>query len=110
MAFLHQLIAMASTDAGRAFEWQATLGKSVETLGYWDLATPTAVTSYERAFLTAIGYGPYHLWYCPMRSILGDEEELLDTTQYSRIELETTSSSNASTSSTPAIIAEYLMT
>jgi len=109
MGHLLHISAMATTNAGRAFEWQGTYGEAVETLGYWDLATPSVVTTYEAALLKSVGYCPYHIWYCPARAILGDMEDTLDTTQFSRIELEITSSSSASTSSTPDVIAEYLV-
>ena len=99
----------ATTNAGRAFEFQA-IRKGVETLGYWDLATPSEVTSYETAYIKSIGYAPFHIWYVPMKAILGGEADTLDTTKFGRIELEVTSSSSASTSMKPEIIAEYLIT
>jgi len=109
MGFLNFIVCMASSNAGRGFEWQA-IRKGVETLGMWDLATPSTISSYESVYFKSVGYAPFHIWYCPMKAILGDEASLIDTTEFSRIELETTSSSNASTSSTPDIIAEYLVT
>jgi len=109
MAWLSFIECMASSNAGRGFEWQA-IRKGVETLGMWDLGTPSVISSYESVYFKSTGYGPFHVWYVPMSKILGEEADTLDTTGYSRIELETTSSSSASTSSTPDIIAEYLVT
>ena len=108
MGFLNFIEMMASSNAGRGFEWQA-IRKGVETIGMYDLATPSAITTYESVYFKSTGFAPFHIWYAPMKEVNGGETGLIDTTQFSRIELETTSGSSASTSSTPDIIAEYLV-
>ena len=97
-----------ATDAGRAFEYQA-IHKGIETVGKWDLATPSVETNYESVYIKSVGQLPFQCWYLPMRAILGEEEDTLNTTNFSRIDLKITSSANASTSSTPAVVAEYLV-
>jgi len=100
---------ISATDAGRSFEYQA-VHKGIETVGKWDLATPSAATSYESTYIKSVGQLPFQCWYLPIREILGGEADTLDTTKFSRIDLKITSGSSPSTSSTPAVVAEYLIT
>lgn len=107
MGILNQLNIMSQADAGRGFEYQAS-HVGVETIGKWDLATPTVDTTFEQAYITSIGQCPFHLWYCPISAIAGGKEDTLDSSAFSRIQLTTVSGASASASSTPTIIAEYL--
>jgi hypothetical protein len=81
--------------------------KGVETLHIYDLATPTVCSEYGGYYMTSIGWAPFHVWYCPSRALVGNKDTI-DSSAYGSIELELTSGSSASTSSTPDIIAEYL--
>lgn len=83
--------------------------KGVETNFVFDLATPTACDELVATHLTAIGWAPFHIWYVPMRALLGNTDILLGDPNRD-MDLELTSGSSASTSSTPDIIAEYLRT
>lgn len=107
MGILNDLHIMAQSNAGRAFEYQSS-HMGVDQIGKWDLATPTVDTTFEQAYLTAIGQCPFHVWYVPASAIAGEGEDTIDTTRFSRIDLKTVSGASASTSSTPTIIAEYL--
>lgn len=84
--------------------------QGVGTMGLLDVATPTAITTYEQVYVEAAGWCPYGIWYAPMSKILDGESDVIDTTQFSRIILENTTGAAVSTSSTPAVIAEYLIT
>jgi len=96
------------SSKGLAFRFDENR-RGVETVDLMDLATPTATDVYQQIALTSIGWEPFHLWYCPMSQLQGGDDDTLDTTQYSRLDLKITSSSNASTSSTPDVVAEYLV-
>ena len=109
MGILNDLHIMSQSNAGRTFEYQAS-HKGVETLGKWDLATPTVDTTFEQSYLTSIGQCPFHLWYCPASAIAGGDTDTINTSSYKRADVTTVSGSSASTSSTPAVIAEYLRT
>jgi len=109
MGILNDLHVMSQENAGRAFEYQAS-HMGVETLGKWDLATPTVDTTFAQAYLTSIGQCPFHMWYCPASAITGGDKDTIDTAGYKRADITTVSGSSASTSSTPAVIAEYLKT
>jgi len=109
MGILNNISFLAQSNAGRSFEYQAShIG--VETVGKWDLATPTVDTTFEQTYIQSTGQCPFHIWYCPIRAIAGGEADTLDSRDFSRIQLKTVSGSSASTSSTPTIIAEYLET
>jgi hypothetical protein len=96
------------SSKGLAFRFDENR-RGVETVDLMDLATPTATDVIQQIGLTSIGWEPFHMWYCPVRAILGDEHDTIDTAQFSRIELELTSDSSASTSSTPDVVADYLV-
>lgn len=97
------------TSAGRSFEFQST-HNGIETVSLNDVATPTAIAAYETVFLYVKGFLPYNMWYVPARVLLDGKGDTIDTNKYKRIDLFCTSGSSASTSSTPAIICEYLKT
>jgi len=97
------------SGAGRTFEWLQR-HRGVGAPNYMDVATPTAITAYEQVQITSTGYFPYNVLYIPMRALTDDEKDTIDTTKYRDIVLELTAGSAASTSSTPAIIVEYLVT
>lgn len=111
MGYLLHVLATPGIDSmhGLAFRFDAAR-KGVETVDLMDLATPTACSTYQQIAFTSIGYEPFHMWYCPMSKIQGGEDDLLDTSLWKDIKLTTKSGSSASTSSTPDIVAEYLMT
>ena len=93
---------------------QGTVGwpvghKGVEEVVFKDSGN-VAVTVYEQVGVHVTGFMPYGLWYMPMWSIQGMGSDLLDTTQFSRINLETVSGNSVNTSSTPAVLAEFLVT
>lgn len=67
-------------------------------------------TTYLRWAVTSKGYMPYQCWYCPMSALLNGEGDLVDTTQFGQIILEIVQGASVNTSSTPAVIAEYLVT
>jgi len=79
----------------------------VETIS---VSGASGFSSYKKAQFKVTGYIPFQCYYIPMKALLDGGQDTLDTTQYRRIELETTSSSNASTSSTPEILTTYLIT
>jgi hypothetical protein len=111
MGYLLNLLATPMIDSSLGLVWRFDGGhKGVETTDLMDLATPTACSVYQQIALKATGYCPFHVWYMPVRAILGEESDTIDTSGFSRIELELTSGASASTSSTPDVIAEYLMT
>lgn len=83
--------------------------KGVETVSKYDLATPSACSLLSQTYCTAIGWAPFHMWYVPMRALLGDSD-ILTGDPNRDMDLELTSGSSASTSSTPDIVAEYLRT
>ena len=109
MGYLTNLSMRPTSGAGRAGEFEAG-GQGVDTVNLWDLATPTGTDEYQAVYFTSHGWMPHHVWYMPTRAITGDDSDLIDPTQFGRIELETTSGSSASTSSTPAILLEELVT
>jgi len=86
------------------------------TAGHKGVETVTLITSTSAAYSTVSkfqwtveGYIPFQGYYIPMSAILDADADTVDTNKYRRIELELTSGSSASTSSTPEILAEYLI-
>ena len=109
MGYVTHIDGTGLSSAGRAFEYDGS-HKGVEAVGYMDVATPTAISTYEQVYISSKGFIPFGMWYLPMSMIQDGADDTLDTTAYSRIVLKMTSSASASTSSTPSIIAEYLVT
>jgi len=109
MGLLTDLCVRPTSGAGRAaeYEWAS---QGVDTFWLWDLATPTETDEYQMVYMTSHGFMPFHMWYCPFSALTGNTSDIIDSTRFGRIELETTSSASASTSSTPAIILEELVT
>ena len=85
----------------------STIG--VEEVSFLD-SYGAAIAAYQQAVFHVVGFCPYGLWYLPMSVINNGDNDLIDTNQYGRIVLETVSGSSVNTSSTPAVIAEYLVT
>jgi hypothetical protein len=108
MGHLSHLGAMGSEYDNLIISYDSA-SKGVETITIVDAGDdPTATDVLQQIYLKAIGWCPFHVWYVPARVLTGYEKDTLDTSLYGRIELESTSGSSASTSSTPDIIAEYL--
>ena len=99
---------MTTSGAGRSAEW-ANGTQGIGSFTLFDVATPTAIAAYEQVGVYARGYIPFNVWYVPMRAILGNGHDTVDTTKYGRIELSFTSGASANTSSRPEVIAEYLI-
>jgi len=72
-----------------------------------DLATPSEYTTVHSVLIKASGLFPHHTFYFPMDKVVADGKTL-DVTEFKRVVLECTSSSSASSSSVPTIVAEYL--
>lgn len=110
MGYLLQLIAQGkgATNEPKAYSFEITR-KGVETMYVTDTRTPTACGTLEQTYLTAIGWAPFHMWYCPMQAIQGDSD-ILPGDPKRDMDLELVSGSSASTSSTPDVIARYLRT
>lgn len=109
MGYVTHIDGTGLSSGGRSFEYDGS-HKGVEAVGYMDVATPTAIATYEQVYISSKGFIPFGMWYLPMSMIQDGADDTLDTTAYSRIVLKMTSSASASTSSTPSIIAEYLVT
>lgn len=74
-----------------------------------NVSVGNADTTYRQTHFSVQGFLPFHMWYCPMSKLNGDESDTVDTTNYGRIILETVSAAALSTSSTPDVIVEYLV-
>jgi len=94
---------------GLVCSWDPT-HKGVETIRITDCATPTVCDEFRAVMFQATGWMPFHIWYCPMSVLNAGENDLLNTLDFGRLEVEMLSGSSASTSSTPSIIAEFLRT
>lgn len=97
------------TISGTCFNLEAG-HKAVDLVIVNDAATPTACDEERATLIKATGYAPFHIWYCPASNLMGNAGDTIDTNAFGRIEVELTSGSSASTSSSPDIIAEYLRT
>lgn len=109
MGYVSKIDYIALTDAAREFNYQDGT-KGIGTVGLFDSATPSEVTSFELSGFKVYGHIPFHNYYIPMRAITMGESDTIDTTKYGRIILQLTSGASASTSSTPQVVAEYLKT
>lgn len=109
IGYLTGIVGTAGSSAGRIFEFD-DIHKGVEAVGFMDGDTPTAISTYELVKLIAEGYMPYQCFYIPMSALLNGETDTLDTSKFRNMTLFLTSGSGASTSSTPAIITEHLIT
>lgn len=110
MGYLLHLIAQGKGDTNepKAYAFEITR-KGVETMYITDTRTPTACGTLEQTYLTAIGWAPFHMWYCPMKTLLGDTDVLVGDPKRD-MDLEIVAGSSASASSTPDVIARYLRT
>ena len=108
MGFVQKVNVIALTDANLNFNWQGG-SQGVGTLGKFTANTGSVQTTYDQLQFSVTGLMPYGIWYLPMKALRGPDSDVLSTREFRRIELETTSSSNASTSATPSIIAEYMV-
>jgi len=108
MGYVTSIFGTGMSGAGRAFEWLTT-HRGIETVGFTDVATPTAIAAYEQVFLNVQGQLPFQCWYCPVSRLTDGVAYTIDTTQYGRIDLEFQSGSAASTASRPRVVAEYLI-
>jgi hypothetical protein len=84
--------------------------QGVSVMNVWEASNSTAYTTYSQIQFNVRGYCPFGCWYMPMRAVLNGTADTIDTTKYNRIDLKMTSGSSASTSSTPAVVADYLIT
>ena len=100
-----------------------TAGETIEDITYSYPSMPSGIetlavkqsgsvaySTYHQAIFTVTGFMPFHMWYCPMSALTEEGKDTIDTNQYRKIELICKSGSNASTSSTPAVISEFLIT
>jgi len=108
MGYLVHITGTGASSAGRSFEFDDS-HKGVEAVGYMDVSTPAAISTYEQVRIEAIGYLPYQCFYIPASSITDGESDIIDTTRFDRADFYCTSGANCSTSSTPAIVTEYLI-
>jgi len=108
MGYTTDVAMNATAAAGRALSYVGGHG-GVEAVYFSDVATPTTISTYEQVYVKSTGWCPYGVWYVPMSKILNGDGDTIDTTQFSRIMLENTTSAAVSTASTPAVIAEYLI-
>ena len=81
----------------------------IETLNVY-ASDGTSYGTYHVASFNVKGFIPFHVWYVPAKALAGTGQDTIDTSQFRRIVLETKSGANVSTSSTPTVIAEYLVT
>ncbi len=96
------------TDDSVAFNFQKThIG--IATVGKFATETPAAITSYSATMINAVGLLPFNCFYVPSSYLTGGDSDLLDTSKWRNIDLTIVQSANVSTSSTPSIIAEYLV-
>lgn len=114
MGYLNHLSIMGCSDVTGDYEPDAfaydPTHKGVETLTVFETGAPAACTEYKLAMVTAIGWAPFHIWYVPMKVLTGGENDLINTMDFGRLEVEMLSGGSASTSSTPDLIAEFLRT
>ena len=89
--------------------WPSASSMGVEEISVTD-SNGAAYATYSQAVFHVIGYCPYGLWYLPMSTLLNGGGDLIDTSAYGRIIVEVVSGSSASTSQTPSVLAEYLIT
>lgn len=108
MGYIDHFSGVSASSAGRSIEYDS-MHKGVEAVGFMDVATPTAISTYEQVGIKATGYCPFGLWGLPMKAVGDIENDLLDTTQFRDIKLKLTSGASASTSQTPAILTQYVV-
>lgn len=114
MGFLLHLSAMGTPSATahdmmNIFNYEKG-NKGVETIRMFDATTPLACDVFKGIYLQSTGWAPFHIWYVPCSFLNGGENDLIDTSEFGRIEVEMKSGSSASTSSTPDLIVEFLKT
>lgn len=109
MGYITAINGTALSSAGRVFEYDGT-HDGVEAVGFMDAATPTAISTYELVYIQVEGYMPYQCLYLPMREFLGDGRDAIKIGEFSECDLKLVSSGSASTSSTPSVIVETLIT
>jgi len=108
MGYVEKIDFTALTDNAREFNYQDGT-KGIGTVGLFDSATPSEVTDFELCGFKVKGHAPFHSIYIPMSAITGGKTQTIDTKKFSRIILRTVSGASASTSSTPQVVAEYLI-
>jgi len=101
-------ITPATHDAGHMYQF-SNAHKGIETLNIQDSAAAEYAT-YAQVKFKSTGFMPYNIYYIPARALTDGKSDWIELNSYKRVDLFTTSGSSASTSSTPAIIAEYLIT
>jgi len=100
---------VGGTASAYDMRWPTASTMGVEEVNATD-SIGAAYTTYSQGTFYVKGYCPYGMWYCPMSALLDGEGDLIDTSKYGRIVVQTVSGSSASTSQTPSLIAEYLVT
>jgi len=93
---------------------RADLGAVKIPIIYWPISvtelrnnTGGTITTGGAYTYMSMGWGPMQTFYLPMKQLLTDGVETVDTNAYGRIDLKTTSGSGASTSAIGTIVAEY---
>lgn len=115
MGFVTQVTGVTAATTARNFQY-ADSHKGVEAVAMFTETTGgasasfVATATYEQIRIEATGFMPYQCLYIPMSELLDGDGDLIDTTRYRDIVLTLTSGSSASTSSTPSVISEFLVT
>jgi len=109
MGYVTGVNGAAATAVAREFAWAET-HTGIGTTAYYDAGTPTAISTYEQAYLRFEGYVPNGVYYIPAWALQNGEGDVLDLTKYKSVDLYITSSASASTSSKPQVIMETLET
>lgn len=109
MGFVNSIVGtgIGSTNVTLGFE---STHQGINQFSMFDTATPTAISTYELVYLNVHGVMPYNCFYIPASKLNDGEGDLIDTGRYNDITLVLKSGSSASTSSTPSIIFEELVT
>ena len=114
MGWLSNLSIMAGKDVTGDYEPDAFAFNpdhmGIETLTVTETGAPAACSEYKQAFLTSVGWAPFHIWYCPSKALTGGETDTINTMDFGRMEVELLAGASAGTTSTPSVIAEFLRT
>jgi hypothetical protein len=103
-------VSLGPIEETNPFQATWTVGsKGVETINFYN-SGGGAIGTPELVQVHAQGWLPFHGFYIPMSALTDGDSDFIDTGTYKNIDLYLTSGSSASTSSTPEVLAEYLIT
>ena len=109
MGIVENVVLTPTAAAGRSAIWSGG-SEGVGVLHLTDVATPTAISAYEQVKVKATGYAPQGIVYVGMSDLLAKGIDVLDASEFSKITMSITAGSGASSSSTPSVLTDYLVT